>query len=142
MGVVLSNGLCYLAVGIACLVISLQHPTQCGVPGFPPLQTWVFATGIAYTIIGGVNSLFGILLLIPGVAVVAVIPVIVILICAGAFTFAWMIVGAVSLWRDGGDCMNLNFTIWQMGMAAVIISIVMVVFSGISTRSAQNNENR
>lgn len=40
-----------------------------------------------------------------------------------------MIVGAVSLWRDGPDCLTLNYDIWAMGMADVICTIVFVVTS-------------
>ncbi len=62
---------------------------------------------------------------------------------SGAFVTAWAIVGALSLWRDGGDCLDQNFRLWQMGMAAVIISIVLAVifllaalFSSKKIRSA------
>lgn len=68
-------------------------------------------------------------------SVVGIIPLIIVLASSGLFTFAWMIVGAVSLWRDGSDCMSLNFPLWQMGMAAVIISICLVVFGGATSRT-------
>lgn len=134
MGWAIGNGLTYLAVGIACLVITAQYPdVDCGFGGQPPLRQWLFGTGIAYTVIGCFSGIFGALLIF---TIVGALPVVIVLMCSGTFTFAWMIVGAVSLWRDGGDCVQSNFTIWQMGMAAVIISIIMVVFSGYTTKRA------
>lgn len=44
-------------------------------------------------------------------------------------TGAQMIVGAVSLWRDGADCIGLNYDIWAVGMADVIVTIVLVCTS-------------
>jgi hypothetical protein len=70
--------------------------------------------------------------LILALTVIGIIPLLIILVLSGPFTFAWMIVGAVSLWRDGGTCVAQNFEVWQMGMGAVIISIVLVVSNGIS----------
>ncbi len=46
-----------------------------------------------------------------------------------AFLFAWMIVGAVSLWRDGADCIGLNYDVWAVAMADVIVTIVLVCTS-------------
>ena len=84
-----------------------------------------------YTIIGACCGIFGLLLVC---TIVGFIPFVIIIMCSGAFTFAWMIVGAVSLWRDGGDCASLNYPVWAMGMAGVIISIVMV--AGVTCGSA------
>lgn len=126
------GGTTYLAVGIACLVMWSLHPTPCGATGSPPLPQWIFGTGISYTILGACNGIVGVLIACTGIGI---IPLLIVLVSGGFFTFAWMIVGAVSLWRDGGDCVQLNFPLWQMGMAAVIISIVMVVFGGASAKS-------
>lgn len=112
------------------------HPTPCGAAGSPPLPQWIFGTGIAYTILGAFNGVVGVLL---ACTIIGLIPLLIVLVSGGLFTFAWMIVGAVSLWRDGGDCVQLNFPLWQMGMAAVIISIVMVVFSGATARAQTNS---
>ena len=136
-GVIIGSGTLFLAVGIACLVMHSLYPAACGANGSPPLPTWIFGTGIAYTIIGASFGIVGILMIC---SIVLVVPWLIIVGFSGFFTFAWMIVGAVSLWRDGGDCVQLNFPIWQMGMAAVIISIVMVVCSGFSARSASENQ--
>ena len=136
-GIILGSAALYVALGIACLVMHSLYPATCGAAGSPPLPTWIFGTGISYTIIGASFGLLGILMVC---SVVLLIPWLVIIIFSGVFTFAWMIVGAVSLWRDGGDCVQLNFPIWQMGMAAVIISIVMVVCSGFSARSTNENQ--
>jgi hypothetical protein len=47
-------GLVYLGVGIACLVIAVPESVpNCGLGGYPPLRNWIYGTGIAYTIIGG-----------------------------------------------------------------------------------------
>ena len=126
----MSGGLVYLAIGIAALVISLQNPTlNCGLTGQPPLREWLFGTGISYTIIGVSTSFIGALLVF---TVIGTLPVFAVSVLAGAFTFAWMIVGAFSLWRDGADCNTLNYPIWACSMAAVIISIVMVVYNIVS----------
>lgn len=135
-GLVIGNGCLFLAVGIASLIISQLHTTTCGT-GSPALWYWVFGTGIAYTIIGACSGIFGIFALF---TVVLAVPVLLICLSASGFTFAWMIVGAVSLWRDGGDCITSNFPLWQMGMAGVIISIVMVVCGvGASYNSTRQN---
>jgi hypothetical protein len=51
-----------------------------------------------------------------------------------------MIVGAVSLWRDGVDCSTKNFRMWQMGLAAVILSIVLTVAALLAAAAAPNGE--
>jgi hypothetical protein len=137
MAVIIGSGVFYLAVGIACLVISQKYPTPCGLGGNPPLWQWVFGTGISYTVIGACLGVVGVFM---ALSVVLIIPWLIVIWCSAAFTFAWMIVGAVSLWRDGGDCVSLNFPLWQMGMAAVIISIVMCVFgTPLNHQSTQKN---
>lgn len=89
------------------------------------MRTFVYATGIAYTIIG-VCCVFA-----AGVALttVGIFPLMIVLLCAGSFTFSWMIVGALTLWLDGVDCLTLDYPIWAMGMADVIVSIVLCVGS-------------
>jgi hypothetical protein len=144
------TGIIFLAVGIACLVISVPElaPT-CGLGGSPPLLYWIYGTGIAYTIIGGCfiyvwilfrkdrdvksvrvqprsncafnESFFFLTLLFSVASLLSTL----LIFLSGAFVIAWAIVGAVSLWRDGSDCLDQNFRIWQMGMAAVILSIVL-----------------
>ena len=128
----------YLAVGIACLVISLRNDTTCGVPGYPPLRDFLFGTGVAYTVIGGSLGIGAFLLVF---TIIGIIPLLIVAILAGPFTFAWMIVGAVSLWRDGGNCIELGFEVWQMGMAAVIISIVLVVCNIVSYKANSSENN-
>jgi flagellar biosynthesis protein FliP len=66
--------------------------------------------------------------------IVGLIPVLIVLLCAGAFNFAWMIVGSVSLWRDGLNCQDLNPEIWKMGMATVITQLIMFVFTWFQAR--------
>lgn len=80
----------YLAIGIASLVISLRNTVDCGFGGSPPLRDWLFGTGIAYTIIGGSLGIGSIILIL---SVVGIIPLLIIAILSGPFTFAWMIVG-------------------------------------------------
>ena len=80
----------YLAIGIASLVISLRNNVDCGVPGHPPLRDWLFGTGISYTVIGGSLGIGSIILVC---TIVGIIPLLIIAILAGPFTFAWMIVG-------------------------------------------------
>lgn len=104
-------------------------------PGHPPLRKALLGTGIAYCIIGGVAAVFGVLAWCGIGAVIGAI----VLICGAAFMFPWMIVLSVSLWRDGYDCININFPLWQMGMAATIISIVLVCTSGYG--SSQDSQN-
>jgi len=104
-------------------------------PGFPPLRTALLGTGIAYVIIGTVCALFGLLIWFG----VTAIPAIFVLVFGAMFMFAWMIVLSVSLWRDGYDCININFPLWQMGMAATIISIVLVCTSGYGSNSDSRN---
>jgi hypothetical protein len=147
-----------------------ESSPNCGLGGSPPLRHWIYGTGIAYTIIGATYFFAWILLrnsdlrtiqtvhaqphckffldcflalLFAYVSFsysVALIPTTLLILLAGMFTFAWMIVGAVSLWRDGGDCNALNFRIWQMGLAAVILSIVLVVASLLGASAAPKGE--
>lgn len=104
-------------------------------PGYPPLPKALFGTGIAYTIIGGVSVLMGVLMWFHITVALGVI----VLWCSGGFLFAWMIVLSVSLWRDGYDCMPINFKLWQMGMAATIISIVGVCTTWYGAQSDGRN---
>jgi hypothetical protein len=105
-------------------------------PGHPPLRDALFGTGIAYTIIGSVSILIGVLVLTD---LMISTPAIIILLLGALFMFPWMIVLSVSLWRDSYDCLDINFPLWQMGMAATIISIVLVCTSGYgSSHELQN----
>lgn len=108
----------YLGLGIAsCVVYAQNHtsPPLCGVNGSPPLQQYVLGAGIAFLIIS-VGTIIGLI----------VIPVLIIIaLCGGGFCFAWMIVGSVSLFRDGADCQSLNYPIWAVAMAIVICSYIM-----------------
>ena len=132
----IGNGLTFLALGIASLVISLQNPANCG-SGLLDVQTYVFATGIAYTIIGVCSGIAGVLLIL---TVIGAIPVLIVLVFSGLFTFIWMIMGSVFLWRDGAICIDTNFMVWQMAMADVIITIVIVVTSGFGYRATAEQE--
>lgn len=125
----------FLALGIACLVIGMRNNVDCGLDGEPPLRDWVFGTGIAYTVIGGSLGIGGLVLTL---TVIGVIPVIVVGILALPFTFAWTIVGAVSLWRDGADCQSGNYEIWAVAMATVIISFVLIIAMCGAAKSAKN----
>ena len=130
----------YLALGIACLVIALQNPNPgCGLNGQPPLREWVFGTGISYIVIG--ISFSGLaLLLICLTGGIAVIPLIIVWIFAGLFVFAWAIVGAVSLWRDGGDCQTIAYPLWAVAMAAEIVTLIMIFFTCCSVKNASSED--
>ena len=124
------------AVGLSCLVVSCldianatswDAAVNCGYGGRPPLLEWVFGTGVAYLVIccayanvarqgGDANSCSKC-----------------VVVLSNTFIFAWMIVGAVSLWRDAKDCEYLNVTLWRMGYSAVIISIVLVCCGGYTS---------
>ena len=112
------------------------NPTECGVGGSPPLRQWLQGTGISYIIVGAVWLVFGIFALCSP-EVLAVYLIFCIVVCF--FLFAWMIVGSVSLWRDGMDCRDLNYPIWAMGMAAVIISIVMCIVGWITSGATKKD---
>ncbi len=102
----LVTGLLYLAVGVSSLVVSLQNPDPrvCGFDGQPPLRQWVFGTGIGYSVMGLTHLLSSFCLCSLFCLLLGAIPVILVLLLGGVFTFAWTIVGSVSLWRDGADC--------------------------------------
>ena len=57
------------------------------------------------------------------------------------FLFVWIFVGSFSLWQKGGDCQSLNPPIWNTGMAIVISSILMFVFSGVIFK-IEKDENK
>lgn len=132
-----SFGSILLAVGIASLIISTELPAdsvlyRCGLGGSPPLRIWIFGTGIAYTIAGGILLVGGIM----ACTVCGLIPLIVVLYVTPMFVLAWSIVGGVTLWKFGVECYDINFRLWQMGMAAEIISLILVfgmLFGGYRT---------
>ncbi len=136
----------YLAVGVWSLVAALLNPNPvgsalCGFDGQPPLRDWVYGTGIAYTIIGGTHLLSAFLLCSVWCLLIGIIPVILILLLGGMFTFAWMIVGAVSLWRDGGDCRDIAFPIWVAGVFGVISSIALIIVGCFSTKLTKSSSD-
>lgn len=116
-------------------MISTRNVVDCGVNSFLPVNDFLFGTGIAFTIIGSVSGIAGFLIILTGIGA---IPVIIILLCSGAFTFAWMIVGSVSLFRDGLDCQELNYEVWAMALATNIIMYVMFLFSVCATKSSSD----
>ena len=118
----------YLAIGIVCIVFYNNNPTPCGIPGYPPLREWILGTGIAYCIIGFISGIFGIFLTSPDFLLISRNLAATFFMWSAIFTFTWMIVGAVSLWRDGSNCITYNFPLWQMGIAAVIISMFLFVW--------------
>lgn len=132
-------GLCYLAVGIGCLIIAHQSPSiDCGFNGSPPLRTWLFGAGVAYTIIGGT---LGILSAILACTIIMFVPLLIVSVFAAPFTVAWAIVGSVSLWRDGLDCYTLNNNLYTMAMIAVIASYVFIFLNMISGYISRNGKN-
>jgi hypothetical protein len=130
----------YLGIGIACCIIYAQHNTAvptCGANGYPPLQYFVLGTGIAYLILAAV-SIFALLLVL---SVVGIPILLIVALCAGGFCFAWMIVGSVSLFRDGYDCQTLNYPIWAVAMAAVISSYVLFGLGLIKACCSKKDED-
>jgi hypothetical protein len=124
------------AVGVSCLVVaavqyadagSWDAAVDCGFRGKPPLLEWVLGTGIAYLILCWAYAMVSKKGPRAGSCVQWIVMV------SNTFLFAWMIVGAVSLWRDGTDCEQINLTLWRMGYSAVIISIVVVCCGGYTT---------
>ncbi len=128
----------YLGIGIACCVIYAQNGgTPCGLNGSPPLPKYVLGTGIAFLILACV-SIFAIILLL---SIVGIPLLFIVALCSSGFCFAWLIVGSVSLFRDGYDCQTLNYPIWAVAMAAVISSYVMFGFGMIKSCCSKNSEN-
>lgn len=123
----------HLGIGIACCVVyAYNQDIPCGIHGQPPLPEFVLGTGISYIIIGGA-LVFGIFVL-PLLVVVALF--------GGLFQFAWMIVGSVSLFRDGADCEHLNYPIWAVGMAAVISTYVLFGLSAWTSKSSNDDRQK
>ncbi|KAG7344533.1 hypothetical protein IV203_022541 [Nitzschia inconspicua] len=127
------------AVGASCLGVAIwsyvqQGGINCGQNGKPPLLEWILGTGISYLIIAcaysrvkqGNNKTKGL-----GMFIVS---------SSHVFIFAWMIVGAVSLWRDGTDCEQVNSIVWKMGLSAVIISIILCLCGGYMFNAVYTDE--
>jgi hypothetical protein len=95
----------------------------------------VYGSGIAYTTIGATYAL-AILLVF---SVVGIIPLVIVVLLGGIFTFCWTIVGAVSLWRDGGDCQSLNYPLWAVAMATVITQLALMVLSCFTINASKKN---
>ena len=125
-----STGFLLLIIGIGSAVVASidgndNRRPNCGIPGYPPLRNWLFGTAISYIIL---SATYCLMTFTDGRANNSLFKWVTSL--SGTFLFAWMIVGCVSLWRDGSDCHTLNPMVWQMGMAAVIVSIFIVLCGG------------
>lgn len=124
----------FIGLGVMFVVISQLNHETCEFHGYPPLPLWILGTGISFIIIG-------VSYVVTFVLSIIVIPESIgysnegytervhwsISLHSGivwSFLLAWMIIGCVSLWRDGGNCNNPNSQIWNTGMAGVIILIV------------------
>lgn len=134
-GTATGGGLVYLAVGIAALIISLRYKdVSCGAGDASfnlTLQQWVFGTGIAYIIIGACFSVFAGIMIC---TVIGIIPLILVWLFSGIFVLAWAIVGGISVWKYGGDCESGAYALWAMGMAAEIITLIMIFFTCCSSK--------
>jgi hypothetical protein len=134
----LSTTTILLCISIASLVISVQDRTtnpvpNCGVTGSPPLREYLLGTGISYLVI---SASFLIVSIKQNASIFSFI-----LGVSNLFLFCWMIVGCVSLWRDGFDCQAINPAVWKMGMAAVICSIIVVCLGGYTNYRTVNDED-
>lgn len=135
------GGIIYLAIGIACLVISQQYKNvTCGQGDASfnlSLQQWVFGTGIAYVIIGLCFSAFAAILIC---TIIGIIPLIIVYLFSGLFVLCWAIVGGISVWKYGGDCESGAYSLWAMGMAAEIVTIIMIFFACCSAKGSHSDE--
>ena len=125
-----STGLVLFAIGLTSFIVSIidrntHSVPNCGVPGYPPLRDWLLGAGISYTII---SITYGYMSLTDGKGKNATF--VWIALIGPLWLFIWMIVGCVSLWRDGGDCQTINPLVWNTGMASVIISLIVVFLGG------------
>jgi sorbitol-specific phosphotransferase system component IIC len=110
---------------------------KCGLEGSPPLREWVYGTGIAYVIIGLCFSIGAVLL---ACTVIGLIPLLIILLVTPFFLIAWSIVGGVTLWKYGWECINVNLRLWQMGMAAEIISLILVFCMFFAAKKSKDQD--
>ena len=111
----------YLGLGLAAaVVVGLRYPRQlvCGFGGSPPLQRWLLGTAAAYTAVGAL------ILLTVALLRCTVVPFLLVGLLNNAFTFAWLIVGSVSLWRDGGDC-KVFTDLYVLSTVCVALSFVL-----------------
>jgi hypothetical protein len=120
------------SLGIAIWSYVQQGGVNCGQDGKPPLLEWILGTGIAYLIIAIAYSRVK-----QGEAKGCAMFVV---SASHMFIFAWMIVGAVSLWRDGTDCEQVNSIVWKMGISAVIISIILCMCGGYMFTAVSTDE--
>lgn len=134
-----STSLLLLVTGAVCLAFAVidrnenASPT-CGVPGYPPVRDWMFGTGISFIIIGVsfiITSILqnqaGIFKWITGLS--------------STFLFAWAIVGAVSLGRDGQNCQTIDYQLWQVALFGVIMNWIIWAFGGYTTyRTGQDDD--
>ena len=113
----------YAAIGISSIIISKNNPNAvCGIHGVPPLPTWVYGTGIAYTTLAGCY-LVALICIYFDISIV----IILVAIFGNIFVFIWTIMGANTLWGEGEICILLSKEIWSMGTAGVILSIITLV---------------
>jgi hypothetical protein len=78
----------------------------------------------------------GVLFLLGGVAIWSFdqpIIALYVLIIGGAFAIAWTIVGGLIVWRYSYDCSLIEYSLWAMATADVVIPLMVIPLSGILT---------
>jgi len=128
----------FTTIGVAFVVVVVPAPeSTCAFKGYPPLPVWSLGTGISCLIIGvSYVVVFSLAILVfpesidarDGYTQSIHWSISLHSALSTAFLFAWMIVGCVSLWRDGINCADPNSQVWNTGMAGVILLIVYFSF--------------
>merc|ERR1711991_126475 len=123
--------------GIPSIIIAANN-TQAGDPdvgcsrnGKPPLPTWHMVYGIVVLVTAAIQIVC--IILINKAKILFILVTLVV----GLFMFAWNIVGAVSLFRDSGECKDTNYSLWAMTLAVLIIQWIGMLVnccSGYSTK--------
>ena len=121
--------LLYLFAGVLSLVFGIkQVDSQCGAGGHPPLPRWLLGTGISFTLIGLTMAVVGTVMLfrrrVDGLGALMLI--------SNVFSFAWMLVGSVSLWKDGLSCQQ-EPEVFIVGALAWICALTICLLNCAST---------
>lgn len=102
--------------GIANILISIEYrDVECAEDGQPPLDMWLFGTGLSVIIASVlliITSIGLFICLVPSIILGGILRTVVAL-----FEVAWFIVGGVSLFRDSMDCKEEETFFWGWSLA-------------------------
>lgn len=128
-------GLLYLIIGVVCIGVWYSNPIECAISGNLPLGLWVNITGVSYTILSGCYLISIIVIAISrgndeiSKLTMGLFAQLLITVFGLMYILIWSIVGSVSICRDSGACMELNYILWNTALVVIVVSYIPIIFS-------------